>query len=95
MLMQKRADGAMHLVYCISKKTTEAERMYHSNKLELMAIVWGVDRLRQFLLEIHFTVITDCQSIVYMNAMRTKNAQIARWSALLQEYDLEIKQSGR
>ncbi|UYV78553.1 hypothetical protein LAZ67_16001984 [Cordylochernes scorpioides] len=90
-LLQMDEDGKWRLVYCVSKKTTEAENMYHSSKLELMAIVWTLDRLRQFLVGIKFTVVTDCQALVYMNAKKTTNPQIARWYNLIQEYDFEIR----
>ncbi|UYV68266.1 hypothetical protein LAZ67_5003653 [Cordylochernes scorpioides] len=91
MVLQMDEDGKWRLVYCVSKKTTEAEKMYHSSKLELMAIVWTLDRLRQFLVGIKFTVVTDCQALVYMNAKKTTNPQIARWYNLIQEYNFEIR----
>ncbi|UYV80091.1 hypothetical protein LAZ67_18001653, partial [Cordylochernes scorpioides] len=91
MVLQMDEDGKWRLVYCVSKKTTEAEKMYHSSKLELMAIVWTLDRLRLFLVGIKFTVVTDCQALVYMNAKKTTNPQIARWYNLIQEYDFEIR----
>ncbi|UYV79686.1 hypothetical protein LAZ67_18000268, partial [Cordylochernes scorpioides] len=91
MVLQMDEDCKWRLVYCVSKKTTEAEKMYHSSKLELMAIVWTLDRLRQFLVGIKFTVVTDCQALVYMNARKTTNPQIARWYNLIQEYDFEIR----
>lgn len=91
MLLQKGDDDRMHLVYCVSKKNSEAERLYHSSKLEFLAIVWCVERLRSLLLGIHFTVISDCQALVYLNAKRTQNPQIARWYTTLSEYDFDIK----
>ncbi|UYV80689.1 hypothetical protein LAZ67_19001400 [Cordylochernes scorpioides] len=91
MVLQMDEDCKWRLVYCVSKKTTEAEKMYHSSKLELMAIVWTLDRLRQFLVGIKFTVVTDCQALVYMNAKKTTNPQIARWYNLIQGYDFEIR----
>ncbi|UYV74293.1 hypothetical protein LAZ67_11002900, partial [Cordylochernes scorpioides] len=91
MVLQMDEDCKWRLVYCVSKKTTEAEKMYHSSKLELMAIVWTLDRLRQFLVGIKFTVVTDCQALVYMNVKKTTNPQIARWYNLIQEYDFEIR----
>ncbi|UYV61817.1 hypothetical protein LAZ67_1006716 [Cordylochernes scorpioides] len=91
MVLQMDEDCKWRLVYCVSKKTTEAEKMYHSSKLELMAIVWTLDRLRQFLVGIKFTLVTDCQALVYMNAKKTTNPQIARWYNLIQEYDFEIR----
>lgn len=90
-LLQEGEDKKLHLVYAVSKKTTDVEANYHSSKLELMAIVWSIDRLRHLLLPIKFTVITDCQALVYLNVQKTTNAQIARWSYLLQEYNLDIK----
>ncbi|UYV76853.1 hypothetical protein LAZ67_14002205 [Cordylochernes scorpioides] len=91
MLLQEDEDCKWRLVYCVSKKTTEAEKIYHSSKLELMAIVWTLDRLRQFLVGIKFTVVTDCQALVYMIAKKTTNPQIARWYNLIQEYDFDIR----
>ncbi|GBN45578.1 Retrovirus-related Pol polyprotein from transposon 297 [Araneus ventricosus] len=90
MLLQLGSDDKWHLVYCLSKKTTETENKYHSSKLELMAIVWTLERLRQFLLGISFTVVTDCQALIYMSAKKSSNPQIARWSLLIQEFNFEI-----
>ncbi|KAF4530047.1 hypothetical protein B566_EDAN018296 [Ephemera danica] len=91
MLLQEGPDGKMHLVYCASKRTTLAEEYYHSSKLELAAIVWALTRLRQFLLGISFTVYTDCEALIYLNAKKTINPQVARWFALTQEYDMDVK----
>lgn len=91
MLLQQGADGRMHLIYCVSKKTNENEKHFHSSRLELMAIVWSVARLRGFLLGISFTIVTDCRSLIFMNEQRTQNPVIARMSDLLQEYDFVIK----
>ncbi len=91
LLLQLGNDSKWHLVYCVSKKTTETENKYHSSKLELMAIVWTLERLRQFLLGINFTIVTDCQALIYMNAKKSSNPQIARWSLLIQEFDCDIR----
>ena len=66
MLFQASEQDDIRLVYAISKKTSVAERSYHSSKLEFLAIIWAVDRLRPLLIDIHFDVYTDCQALVYM-----------------------------
>jgi len=71
MLLQEDDSGNLRLVHCFGKKTNEAESKYHSSKLELMAIVWSLDRLRSWLIGIHVTVVTDCQALVYMNGLKT------------------------
>lgn len=70
MLLQREADENFHLIHAVSKKTTEAEKNYHSGKLELLAVVWTVTRLRHLLIGIPFVIVTDCQSIVHLNTQR-------------------------
>jgi len=83
MLMQKDDAGHLHLVHCFSKKTSDTEANYHSSKLELMAIVWSLDRMRSWIIDVHVTIVTDCQLLVYMNGLKTTNPQITRWFDLL------------
>lgn len=92
MLLQRtKGEKKFHLVYCVSKKTTEPESKYHSSRLELLAIVWSINRLRPFLLGIKFTIITDCQALTWLNGKKTLNPQMARWFNDLCEYDFEIR----
>lgn len=92
MMLQRSMEGdAPKLVYCISKKLNETESRYHSGKLELLAVVWAVNKWRHFLLSIKFNIITDCQALIYLRAHRALRPQIARWHDLLQEYDYNIE----
>ena len=91
MLFQSNEKDELHLVYAISRKTSETERAYHSSKLELLAIVWAMERLRPLLIGIRFVVITDCQALIYVNSLKTKNPQIIRWLSAIAEFDYEIQ----
>lgn len=85
-LLQGETSTALHVtVYAVSKKTTSAESKYHSSRLELLAIIWTLNRLRPFLLGIKFTIITHCQALVYLNLHKTVKPQIARWFKVLHE----------
>lgn len=90
-LLQGSTTTSLHMVYAVSKKTTTAESKYHSSHLELYAIIWTLNRLRQFLLGIQFVVYTDCQALVYLNIHKTSKPQIARWFEILNEFDFIIK----
>jgi len=90
-LLQGKTPTALHMVYVVSKETTSAESKYHSSRLQLLAIIWILNRLRLFLLGIKFTVITDCQALVYLNLHKIVKPQIARWSEVLHKYDFENK----
>lgn len=84
-LMQGDSIPDLYMVYAVSKKTTKLESKYHSSRLELYVIIWTLNRLRPYLLGIKFTVVTDCQALVYLNMHKTVKPQIARW------FDFEIK----
>lgn len=91
MLLQKDDKASLRLVYAISRRTTEPEKNYHSSKMELLAIVWAVSRLRPMLINTSFKIISDCQALVYLNTMKARNAQIARWYATLNEFEYDIE----
>lgn len=91
MLLQGPSATKLHMVYAVSKKTTTAESKYHSSRLELHAVIWTLNRLRPYLLGIRFTVVTDCQSLIYLNIHKTVKPQVARWFEVLQEFEFDIK----
>lgn len=91
MLLQKGDDNNFHLVYCVSRETTPEESRYHSSKLELLAVAWSANSLRKFLIGIKFTVVTDCQALIFLNSNKTSNPQISRWACLLREFKLQFR----
>lgn len=91
LLLQGENEKYLHLVYAVSKKTTAAEAMYHSSRLELYAIVWTLVRLRSFLFCVKFTVVTDWQALIYLNLNKSVKPQVARWFNELQDFDFEMK----
>ena len=81
----------LKFVCAISRRNSETERMYHSTRLELLAIAWALQRLRSFLIGLKFVIVTDCQCLVNLNSWKTQNTQMARWVRAISEYDFEIK----
>lgn len=91
MLLQRDDNGELRLVYAISRRTTEPEQRYHSSKMELLAIIWAVSRLRPMLINVKFKIISDCQALIYLNTMKLNNAQVARWYSTLTEFEFDIE----
>lgn len=74
------------IVYAVSKNTTAAESMYHSTKLELMAIVW----CHQTTALLSKYKIFDSYRLSSTHSYELKentNPQIAIWATLMTEYD--------
>lgn len=91
MLFQYDENNRLRLIYSVSKKTSREKRNYHSSKLELLAVVYCVNRLRQFLISTPFVIVTNCQAITYLHPNKTSNPQIARWMRIIQQYDCSFQ----
>ena len=49
-----------------------------------------MERLRALLIDIYFTVYMDCQSLIYINSLKTKNRQIIGWLSSIAEFNYNI-----
>lgn len=91
LLQKQQDDGLMHPVHYLSYKTTPAEAKLHSYELEVLAIIECLNRLRPYVLGIHFTIFTDCQAFQQTMLKKNATAKVARWALALEEYDVEVK----
>jgi hypothetical protein len=64
-LLQKQADDKMVLIQCGSRFLTDAESRYAMVELELLAVVWAMDKCRLYLLGLpHFDLIVDHRPLI-------------------------------
>lgn len=91
MLLQVDETGKQHLVYCVSRSLSSSELNYHSTKLEMLAVVWSLDRFRCYLTGISFTLVTDCTAVAQLKTSRGNKSQFARWQELIADFDFEFQ----
>lgn len=90
-LMQKDpADGGMHPVHYMSRKTDETQQKWCSYELEALAVIEGVKKFRRYLIGIPFVIITDCQAFQKTLTKRDVSAKVARWIMYLQDFNYTI-----
>ncbi|CAK9820133.1 Transposon Ty3-G Gag-Pol polyprotein [Anthophora plagiata] len=89
-LLQRDDEGGLRVVYYYSRQCTEAEKLYHSFELEVLAIVESLERFRVYLLGKHFRIVTDCSAVSSSKNTKPLVPRIARWFLKLQEYDFEL-----
>ncbi|CAD7087618.1 unnamed protein product [Hermetia illucens] len=89
-LMQSEDQLTWRAVFYYSRQCSDAEQKYHSNELEVLAIVESLERFRFYLLGKRFRVITDCNAISSTKTTTPLNHRVARWWLKLQEYDFEV-----
>lgn len=82
---------AGHPCCYISRTLNPPEKNYSTTEKELLAIVWAVKRLRQYLLGRHFIIRTDHQAHTWLKNCKDPSSRLIRWRLKLEEYEYEIQ----
>lgn len=91
-LVLTQEDGTNERVIAYASKTlNKAEKNYSATELECLAVKWGIWKMRDYLEGYHFIVITDHQSLKWLNKIENPSGRLARWAMELSQYDFEIK----
>jgi hypothetical protein len=90
-VLGQRKEKVFHVIYYASKTLTDAQINYTTTEKELLAIVYGFEKFRSYLLGTKVTVYTDHAAIRYLLAKKDAKPRLIRWVLLLQEFDVEIK----
>ncbi|KAL6433556.1 hypothetical protein ACFW04_006562 [Cataglyphis niger] len=89
-LTQYHEDGERVIAYA-SRTLSGAEKNYSATELECLAVIWGIRRMRNYLEGYAFTVITDHQSLRWLQELEAPTGRLARWLFEFQQYDYDIK----
>jgi len=91
-LSQKFEDGKIHPIAFISRQLSSAEMNYDVYDKEMLAIVYALEKWRQFLQGSEFKMIvsSDHQNLAYFTTKVTLNRRQARWALILRGYDFVI-----
>lgn len=81
-----------HPIIFISRTLTETEQNYATNLKEILAIVWALQKLRNYLYGVaNLTIYTDHQSLIYSISEKNPNTKLKRWKNFIAEFGAEIK----
>ena len=90
-VLGQKIEKKTHVIYYASKMLNDAQRNYATTEKELLAVVYALDKFRQYLLGSKITVYTDHAALKYLMTKKEAKPRLIRWILLLQEFDLEIK----
>ena len=78
-------------IFHICRVLKKAELNYSITEKELLAILWGIEKLEYYLLGKQFNVITDHKALEELFNKRVfRNARIDRWMERLSRFDFNI-----
>lgn len=81
-----------HPITFISRTLTTTEQNYTTNEKEILAIVWALQKLRNYLYGVsNLTIYTDHQSLIYSISEKNPNTKLKRWKNFIAEFGAEIK----
>lgn len=90
-LYQMNEEGRHCTIGFTSRTLNEAERKYYTTERELLAIVFGCKKYRNYILGHTVYLLTDHQALTFLNSCRLLNARLMRWSLQIQEFNLHIQ----
>lgn len=96
-LIQYDDQKSLHIVCCASKALTPTEERYPQQHREALAVVWGIERFKFYLLGIKFTVRTDNRANEFIfgtDAYMQGKRAISRsqlFSLRLQPFNFKVK----
>ena len=89
-ILAQKQEGKEKIICCASRTLNNAESNYSTTKKECLAIVWGVQVFRPFLVATHFEILTDHYALQWLRSMKSTSAILHRWAAALEDYRFTI-----
>ena len=81
-------EGKPYVVYYANKTLDKEQRNYTTTEKELLAIVYTLDRFREYLVRSDIIIFTDHSALKYLLTKQNAKARLIRWVLLLQEFNL-------
>ncbi|EGT32873.1 hypothetical protein CAEBREN_06262 [Caenorhabditis brenneri] len=90
-LLQKNNEGLLNVISFASRKLSKAESRYPPIEGEALAVLFGLQHYRQYLLGNHTLVVTDHQPLTSLLKRKNLEGRLLKYQIMIQEFDIEIR----
>ena len=91
MVLQQEVKGRTNFIVFASKALAKAQLNYSATKRELLAVVFALQRLRQYLYGVHFVLKTDHKALSFMFTQQKLSHAVADWLDVLLDYNFTVE----
>ena len=83
-------DNTCSIIAFFSRSLSATERNYATNKRELLAILFGLEKCRFYLWGRRFVLFTDHRSLTYLFTQRDLSPLLNRWFDIIMDFSFDI-----
>ena len=90
-VLGQRVNRKPHVIYYASHTLNEAQLNYTVTEKEFLAVVFGFEKVRPYLIGSHVIVHIDHVALKHLFSKKDAKPRLLRWIFLLLEFDCEIR----
>ncbi|CAL2259910.1 unnamed protein product [Prunus armeniaca] len=90
-MLGQRVNNVPHAIYYASRTLNDAQLNYSTTKKELLAVIFALEKFRSYLIGTKVIVFSDHAVLRYLLQKKDAKPRLIRWTFLLQEFDLVIR----
>lgn len=80
-------ENEQRIIASMSQKFSSAQKKYTVTEQECLAVLTAIYKFRPYIEGVHFTVITDHASLLWLQNLKDPAGRLARWALRLQQFD--------
>jgi hypothetical protein len=89
-VLMQELDGDERVIAYASRSLTKAERNYSVTERECLAVLFALEKFRPYVVNTHFTIVTDHYSLLWLNRMKDPGGKLARWCVKLNQFSFDL-----
>lgn len=83
-------DGDERVIAYASRSLSRTERNYTTLEKELLAVLFCIDKFKQYIEGVKFNVITDNYSLLWLNNLKNPSGKLVRWAVKLRQHNFDL-----